>query len=183
MQNFLSLWLNAGAQITHGGQVQRPRQKKEEQRALKQHNRDRTVIVLPADKGRVTVVLDRQDYVDKAKTHLGDTTAYVLLDHHPLPSSVNGLRKVVDRLRRQGKLSPSDIRQIRPTDAAVARFYGLPSSQTGFSSSPECFATTYSYVWIGWMDAQAAGRTHRRITNHSEIPSRVHQLQRRTFNS
>ncbi len=25
MQNFLSLWLNAGAQITHGGQVQRPR--------------------------------------------------------------------------------------------------------------------------------------------------------------
>ncbi len=23
MQNFLSLWLNAGAQITHGGQVQR----------------------------------------------------------------------------------------------------------------------------------------------------------------
>ncbi len=28
MQNFLSLWLNAGAQITHRGQVQRPRQKK-----------------------------------------------------------------------------------------------------------------------------------------------------------
>ncbi len=26
MQNFLSLWLNAGAKITHGGQVQRPRQ-------------------------------------------------------------------------------------------------------------------------------------------------------------
>ncbi len=28
MQNFLSLWLNTGAQITHGGQVQRLRQKK-----------------------------------------------------------------------------------------------------------------------------------------------------------
>ncbi len=27
MQNFLNLWLNAGAQITHGGQVQKPRQK------------------------------------------------------------------------------------------------------------------------------------------------------------
>ncbi len=26
MQNFLSLWLNAGAQITHDGPVQRPRQ-------------------------------------------------------------------------------------------------------------------------------------------------------------
>ncbi len=26
MQDFLSLWLNAGAQITHGGPVQRPRQ-------------------------------------------------------------------------------------------------------------------------------------------------------------
>ncbi len=28
MQNFLSFWLNAGAQITHGFQVQRPRQKR-----------------------------------------------------------------------------------------------------------------------------------------------------------
>ncbi len=27
MQNFLRLWLNAGAQITYGGQVQTPRQK------------------------------------------------------------------------------------------------------------------------------------------------------------
>ncbi len=27
MQNFLSLRLNAGAQITHGDQVQKPRQK------------------------------------------------------------------------------------------------------------------------------------------------------------
>ncbi len=71
-------------------------------------------------------MLDRQDYVDKAESHLGDTTAYVLLDHNPLPSSVNGLCKVVDRLRRQRKLSPSDIRQIRPTDAVAARFYGLP---------------------------------------------------------
>ncbi len=30
MQSFLSLWLNAGAQITHGGQVQRPRQKNDD---------------------------------------------------------------------------------------------------------------------------------------------------------
>ncbi len=62
------------------------------------------------------MVLDRQDYVDKAESHLG----YVLLDHNPLPSNVNGLCKVVDRLR------PSDIRQIRPTYAVAARFYGLP---------------------------------------------------------
>ncbi len=34
MQNFLSLWLNAGAQITHGGQVQRPRQKKDVRKKL-----------------------------------------------------------------------------------------------------------------------------------------------------
>ncbi len=84
----------------------------------------KTIIVLPADKGRATVVLDRQDYVNKAESHLGYTTAYVLLDHNPLPSSVNGLCKVLDRLRRQGKLSPSDIRQSWPTDAAAA--IGLP---------------------------------------------------------
>ncbi len=112
------------------GMLERARQTSnvtiEEQRALKQLNRDRTIIVLPADKERATVVLDRQDYVDKVETHLGDTTTYVLFDHNPWPSSVNGLCKVVDRLKRQGKLLPSDIRQIRPTDAAAARFYVLP---------------------------------------------------------
>ncbi len=66
---------------------------------LKQLNRDNAIIVLPADKGRATVVLNRQDYVDRAETHLGDTVAFVLLDHNPLPSSMNGLCKVVDRLR------------------------------------------------------------------------------------
>ncbi len=34
---------------------------------------------------------------------------------------------MVVRLRRHGNLSPSAIRQIRPTDAVAARFYGLPN--------------------------------------------------------
>ncbi len=99
--------LNAHVVVKHdirvsiAGFLERARQASnvtiEEQRALKQLNRDRAIIVLPADKGWATVVLDRQDYVDKAETHLGDTTAYALLDHNPLPSSVNGLCKVVDR--------------------------------------------------------------------------------------
>ncbi len=66
---------------------------------LKQLKSDKAIIVLPADKVRVTVVLNRQDYVDRAKTHLGDTVAYVLLDHNPLLSSMSDLCKLVDRLR------------------------------------------------------------------------------------
>ncbi len=127
------LHLNAHDVVKHdirvciAGLLERVRQTSnvtiDEQRALKQLNRDKTIIVLPADKRRPTVVLDRQDYVDKAEPHLGDTTAYVLLGHNPLPSSVTGLCKVVDRLSRLGKLSPSkfDPQMQRPQDSMAFR--------------------------------------------------------------
>ncbi len=63
---------------------------KEKQKALKELNRDKIIIVLPADKGKATVGLDSRDYVDKAETHLGGAATCILLDRNPLPSTMNG---------------------------------------------------------------------------------------------
>ena len=45
---------------------------KDEQQALKRLKTDENIVILPADKGRVTVVMDKTDYYDKMDTLVND---------------------------------------------------------------------------------------------------------------
>ncbi|BHF67674.1 hypothetical protein SprV_0301070200 [Sparganum proliferum] len=63
------------------------------------------LVIVPAEKGRATVVLDRTDYLQKAKGLLED-------------------RQLA--LENSGAITPTDRRMARLQDTAVARFYGLP---------------------------------------------------------
>ena len=45
---------------------------KEELHALKRLKNDKDVVILPADKGRVTVVMDKKDYTDKMDSLVND---------------------------------------------------------------------------------------------------------------
>jgi hypothetical protein len=56
---------------------------KQEQEALKSLQHDQDIIILPADKGRMTVILDKPDYIEKAKQLLSDTTTYQRIDRDP----------------------------------------------------------------------------------------------------
>ena len=50
----------------------------EEQKAIKDLQNDDEIIVLPADKGRMPVIMNKSDYIDKANTLLDDTETYHL---------------------------------------------------------------------------------------------------------
>ena len=43
---------------------------KDERKALKELQSDTTVVILPADKGRSTVILNREDYLEKCMDHI-----------------------------------------------------------------------------------------------------------------
>ena len=45
---------------------------KDEQHALKRLRNDKDIVILPDDKGRVTVVMDKTDYHDKMKALVND---------------------------------------------------------------------------------------------------------------
>ena len=57
-----------------------------EQRALKQLKHDNDIVILPADKGHVTVVMDKTDYNHKMDTLVNDKNTYELLIRDPMPS-------------------------------------------------------------------------------------------------
>ena len=54
-----------------------------ETRALKELRSNTDIIVLPSDKGRATVIMDRDDYNSKLSEMLSDTTTYKKLNRDP----------------------------------------------------------------------------------------------------
>lgn len=59
---------------------------KDEQQALKRLKNDKEIVILPADKGRVTVVMDKTDYYDKMDALANDKQTYELLKRDPTPA-------------------------------------------------------------------------------------------------
>jgi hypothetical protein len=99
---------------------------KQEREALEDLKKDDDIVILPADKGRMTVVMDKSDYTNKSKTLINDTNTYQPLDTDPSKTTVNPINKKLKSLKDQDKLNKRTYDQIRPKDATIAKFYGLP---------------------------------------------------------
>ena len=64
---------------------------REEHRALKRLQNDEDIVILPADKGRVTVVMDKTEYFDKMDSLVNDKRTYEKLTVNPAPKLQKGL--------------------------------------------------------------------------------------------
>ncbi|BHF62102.1 hypothetical protein SprV_0100508300 [Sparganum proliferum] len=106
----------------------RPREvlSKVERDALRELKTDKDLVIVPADKGRSTVVLDRTDYLQKAKGLLEDRQFYVPCTTNPVKALTREINATLLALENSGAITPTDRRMARPQDTALARFYGLP---------------------------------------------------------
>ncbi|BHF69780.1 hypothetical protein SprV_0301282700 [Sparganum proliferum] len=106
----------------------RPREvlSKVERDALRELKADKDLVIVPADKGRSTVVLDRTDYLQKAKGLLEDRQFYVPCATNPVKALTREINATLLALENSGAITPTDRRMARPQDTALARFYGLP---------------------------------------------------------
>ncbi|BHF63011.1 hypothetical protein SprV_0200600000 [Sparganum proliferum] len=68
---------------------------KVERDALRELKADKDIVIVPADKGRSTVVLDRTDYLQKAKNLLEDRQFYVPCETNPVHREGAPLRPIV----------------------------------------------------------------------------------------
>ncbi|BHF62901.1 hypothetical protein SprV_0200588900 [Sparganum proliferum] len=106
----------------------RPREvlSKVERDALRELKADKDLVIVPADKGRSTVVLDRTDYLQKAKGLLEDQQFYVPCATNPLKTLTREINATLLALENSSVITPTDRRMARPQDTALARFCGLP---------------------------------------------------------
>nr|VZI30972.1 unnamed protein product [Spirometra erinaceieuropaei] len=81
------------------------------------------------EKGRSTAVLDRTDYLQKAKILLEDRQFYVPCETNPVKTLTREINATLSALENSGAIKPVDRRTARVQETALARFYGLPKVQ------------------------------------------------------
>ncbi|BHF79179.1 hypothetical protein SprV_0602229800 [Sparganum proliferum] len=97
-----------------------------ERDALRKLKADKEIVIVPADKGRSTVVLDRTDYLQKAKNLREDRQFYVPCETNPVKTLTREISATLLALENSGAITPTDRRMARAQETALARFYGLP---------------------------------------------------------
>ena len=100
----------------------KPNITKEMQEALKNLKQDDTNMILPADKGRASVVLNTDTYHDKIKT-LIEAGLYQLLNKDPTDQLSRKLTKKLFSLKRSGHLSETIYNKIKPSHKQPPRIY------------------------------------------------------------
>ena len=96
-----------------------------ERRAIAELKKDKSRMILTADKGVVLVVLNTEDYLKKAEDLLNQNT-YRALTSDPTMRLKNKMINLLKTIRSKGGPSEEMYRRLYPTGAVSPKFYGLP---------------------------------------------------------
>ena len=97
-------------------------------RALTQLKQDNSRVVLTADKGVAMVIMDQEEYTNKALTLLQDTNTYKVLKKDPTSQLKNKLITILKDIKHTGGLSINKYKQLYPTSAVPPNFMAFPKS-------------------------------------------------------
>ena len=98
----------------------------DEQRALKRLKTDQNIVILPADKGRVTVVMDKTDYNNKMDSLVTDKQTYEVLKRDPTPALQRKLNNKLLTLKKTDKIDFRRYNRLRCSVPQPPKLYGLP---------------------------------------------------------
>nr|VZH99566.1 unnamed protein product [Spirometra erinaceieuropaei] len=105
---------------------QRKTLSKAENEALRTLKAEKSIVILPADKGRSTVVMNKEDYTNKVDELLGDKTAYIPREGDTTKTLISEISKDLSSLRKSKAITQLDWLRMKLKDSAIARLYGLP---------------------------------------------------------
>ena len=81
---------------------------------------------MPADKGKATVIMDKEEYTRKLDSMVNDTKVYEKLDKDPTPKFRKKMISILSRLKEEGKISQKQYTYLYPTSDMIPRLYGSP---------------------------------------------------------
>ena len=99
---------------------------KDERQALKRLETDENIVILPADKGRVTVVMDKTDYYDKMDALVNDKQTYQVLKRDPTPALQRKLNSKLLDLKKTDAIDIQRYNRLRCRVPQPPKLYGLP---------------------------------------------------------
>jgi len=92
----------------------KPNITKKERQALVELRKEKSVMILPADKGKATVIMDTGDYEQKVKTMLSDDKTYEKLNKDPTPKYKRKLMSIIEKLKEEDKITDEQYKYLYP---------------------------------------------------------------------
>ena len=93
---------------------------------MRQLKEDKSCMVLTTNKGVALVVIDRTDYIRKAKELLQDTSTYRTIKADPTSSLKSRLINMLKNIKAETGMQDNTYKKMYPTGASPPKFYGLP---------------------------------------------------------
>jgi hypothetical protein len=87
---------------------------------------DKSIVILPSDKGKCTVVMNKCDYERKTLDLLNDESTYERILHDPTKRLQRKLTKDLNDLRVNHIITDEEYRRMKPDDSVLPLFYGQP---------------------------------------------------------
>jgi len=84
------------------------------------------IIYTRADKGSVTVALDKKEYICKVEDMLKDTETYIEIKKDPTKKLTKDTREILTRWKTKDYITQSMYNGIYCSDGNLPRAYGLP---------------------------------------------------------
>ena len=155
---------------------------KDERKALYDLKKDKDIMILPADKGRATVIMDTTDYKDKVQTLLADTNTYTKLQRNPTQKFKNKLINILREWKRQNTISEQLYWKIYPESDESPKFYGTPKiHKQGTPLRPivsTCGSITYNAArYLADVLAPLQGNTIHSVNNTKDLVDALQDLQ------
>ncbi len=98
----------------------------DERKALNALKQDKDIIILPADKGGATTILNKVDYIEKMTSLLNDDSTYKLLPSDPTKSQNSCIDKTIKRLTGKKLIPGALAKSLKQDEPTIAKIYGLP---------------------------------------------------------
>src|SRR5436190_10566126 len=89
-------------------------------------NNNNNLILTRADKGNITVALDKDKYIQDMITILSDQSTYTVVKKDPLRKMSSSLREILNRWKNSEYISHTTHRSLICSDGILPRAYGLP---------------------------------------------------------
>ena len=99
---------------------------KQDRENIKHLTTNEDILILPADKGKAAVVMDKGEYNSKLNKIVSDTKVYQKLKLDPTPAFKHNLRTILTRMKGKEKITQAQYYHIYPTSDLTPRLYGLP---------------------------------------------------------
>ena len=84
------------------------------------------IVILNADKGNSTVVMDKLEYNKKFLGLLSNSATYQVISKNPICSIEKRLNRFIWKLYKNDKISTYLYKTLRSSDSVLPRIYGLP---------------------------------------------------------